>query len=83
MALPVIFRSVCTDSKGWCDLFPLKNLVWVKLRDYEISRSNPIVIGFARSLTHNKFSSGNKTQTQINNPYASGGVLVKESRQSV
>ena len=27
---------------GWCDLFPLKNLVWDKLRDYVISRANPI-----------------------------------------
>ena len=27
-----------------CDLLSLKNLVWVKLRDYVISRANPIPI---------------------------------------
>ena len=42
------------DSQGcWCDLLPIKkNLVWVKLRDYIISRANNWSL--ARSLLHEK-----------------------------
>ena len=32
----------CVTVINWCDLLPLKNLVWVKLRDYVIFRSNTV-----------------------------------------
>jgi hypothetical protein len=33
--------SVVSPASGLCVLLPLENLLWVKLRDYAVSRVNP------------------------------------------